>query len=53
MFDDAYLSQGFDHKQSWFTRMEVLVLIYHQFLFLANPFGRQPMTSQYFQPLAP
>ena len=33
--------------------MEVLDLIYHQFFFTANSFGRQPTTSQFFQPLAP
>jgi len=33
--------------------MEVLDLIYHQFFFTANSLGRQPTTSQYFQPLAP
>jgi hypothetical protein len=32
--------------------MEVLDLIDHQFFFLANILGRQPMTSQYFQLLA-
>ena len=34
-------------------RMEVLDPIYHQFFITANSLGRQPMTSQYFQPLAP
>jgi len=33
--------------------MEVLDLIYHQFFFTANWLGRQPMTSQYIQPLTP
>jgi len=33
--------------------MEVLDLIYNQFFFTANSLGRQPMTSQYFQPLTP
>ena len=33
--------------------MEVLDLIYHQFFFTANSLGRQPTTSQFFQPLAP
>jgi hypothetical protein len=32
--------------------MEVLDLIYHQFVFMANSLGHQPTTSQYFQPLA-
>jgi hypothetical protein len=31
--------------------MDVLNLIYHQFFFTANSFGRQPMTPQYLQPL--
>jgi len=53
LFDDAYLSKVVDDKKSWFTRMEVLDLIYHQFFFTANSLGRQPTTSQYFQPLAP
>ena len=42
-----------DDKKSWFTRMEVLDLIYHQFLFTANRLRCQPTTSQYFQPLVP
>jgi hypothetical protein len=53
LFDDAYLSKVVEDKKSWFTRMEVLDLIYHQFFFTANSLGRQPTTSQYFQPLAP
>jgi len=31
LFDDAYLSKVVDDKKSWFTWMEVLDLIYHQF----------------------
>jgi hypothetical protein len=38
-------------KKSWFTPMEVLDFIYHQFFFTANSLGHQPTTSQYFQPL--
>jgi len=38
---------------SWFTRMELLDHIYHQFFFTANSLWRQPTTSQYFLPLAP
>ena len=33
--------------------MEVLDLIYHQFFFTTKRLGRQPLTSQYFQPLVP
>jgi hypothetical protein len=33
--------------------MEVLDIIYHQFFFVANSLGRQPTTSQYFQPVNP
>jgi hypothetical protein len=32
--------------------MEVLDVIYHQFVFTANSLGCQPTISQYFQPLA-
>jgi hypothetical protein len=53
LFDDAYLSKVVEDKKSWFTRMEVLDLIYHQFFFTANSLGCQPTTSQYFQPLVP
>ena len=53
MFGDAYLSKVIDDNKSWFTRMEVLDLIYHQFFFIANSLGRQPTTSQFFQPLTP
>jgi len=53
LFDDAYLSKVVNDKKSWFTRMEVLDSIYHQFFFTTNSLGRQPTASQYFQPLAP
>jgi len=53
LFDDAYLSKVINDKKSWFTRMAVLDVIYHQFFFTANSLGRQPTTSQFFQPLAP
>ena len=53
LFEDAYLSKVVEDKKSWFTRMEVLDPIYHQFFFTANSLGRQPTTSQYFQPLSP
>jgi len=53
LFDDAYLSKVIDDQKSWFTRMEVLDLIYYQFFFTANSLGRQPTTSQFFQPLTP
>jgi len=45
------LSKVVEDKKSWFKQMEVLDLIYHQFFFTANSLGRQPTTSQYFQPL--
>jgi len=53
LFDDAYLYKVVENKKLWFTRIEVLDLIYHQFFFTANSLGRQPTTFQYFQPLAP
>jgi len=52
LFDDAYLSRIVNDKKSWFTQMEVLDLIYHQIFITTNSLGRQPTTSQYFQPLA-
>jgi hypothetical protein len=42
-----------DDKSSWYTRMDVLDLIYHQFFFTTNSLGRQLTTSQFFQPLTP
>jgi hypothetical protein len=51
LFDNACHSNVINDKNAWFTRMEVLDLIYHQFFFIANSFGRQPTTSQFFQPL--
>jgi len=33
--------------------MEVFDLIYHEFFFTAISLGRQPTTSQFFQPLTP
>jgi len=53
LFDNAYLSKVIDDKKSWFTRMEVLDLIYDQFFFTANTLGHQPSSTQYFQPLTP
>jgi len=53
LFDDTYLSKVVDDKKSWFMQMEVLDLIFHQFFFTANSWGRQPTTSQYFEPFAP
>jgi len=53
LFHDAYLSKVVDDKKSWFMRIDVLDLIYHQSFFTTNSLGRQPTTSQYFQPLAP
>ena len=53
LFDNAYLSMVVVDKKSWFTRMEVLDLIYDQVFFPANGLGREPTTSQYFQPLTP
>jgi len=44
LFDDAYLLKVIDDKKSWFTPMEVLDLIYHQFSFTANSLGRQLTT---------
>jgi hypothetical protein len=49
----VYLSQVIDDKKAWFTRMEVLNSIYHQFFFTANSLWRQLTTSQFFQPLTP
>jgi len=51
LFDKAYLSTVVEDKKSWFTQMVVLGLIYHLFCFTANSLGRQPTTSQHFQPL--
>jgi len=53
LFDDGSLFKVIDEKKSRFTRMEVLDQIYHQFFLSANSLGRQPTTSQYFQPLTP
>jgi len=53
LFDVAYRLKVIDNKKAWFTQMEVLDLIYHQFCFTANRLGRQLTTSQFFQPLTP
>ena len=53
LFDDANLLKVVDDMKSWFTQTEMLDLIYHQFFFTANSLGCQPITTQYFQPLAP
>ena len=51
LFDDACLSKAIEHKNSWFTWMEVLDTLYHHFCFTGNSLGREPNTSQFFQPL--
>jgi len=48
LFDNAYLSKVVNDKQSWFTGMAVLDLIWHQFFFTTNSLGQQPTSSQYF-----
>jgi len=48
LFDDAYLWKVINDKKLWYTRMEVVDLIYHQFFFTANGLGRQPTTSPFF-----
>jgi hypothetical protein len=53
LVDDTYLSKVVEDKKSWFMPMQVLDLIYHQYFFTTNSLGRQPTTSQYFQPLTP
>jgi len=53
LLNDAYFSKVMNNKKSWFTPMQVLDLINHQFLFTTNSLGCQPMTSQYFKPLVP
>jgi hypothetical protein len=53
LFDNANLSKVIDDKKAWFTRMEVLDIIYHQFFFTTYSLGRQPTTLQFFQPLTP
>ena len=49
LFDDAYRDSVIDDKKSWFARMEVLDLIYHHFLFIANNLRHQSIIFQYFQ----
>jgi hypothetical protein len=44
LFDDAHLSNIIDDNKSWFMRMAVVDLIYHQLFFIANILGRQPTT---------
>jgi len=53
LFDYVYRSNVINDKKSWFMRMEVLDLIYHQFVFITNGLGWQPTTSPIFQPLTP
>jgi hypothetical protein len=53
LFEDAYLLKVIDNKKSWFTRMEVLHLIYHLFFFTTNSLVQQATASLFFQPLTP
>jgi hypothetical protein len=46
LFDDAYLSKIVDDKKSWFTVMEVINLLYQQFLFTANSLGCSGFQNQ-------
>jgi len=39
LFDDTYLSKVIEDMKFWFTRMDVLCLIYHQFFFTADILG--------------
>jgi hypothetical protein len=39
LFHNAYLSKVIDDKKSFFSWMEVLDLVYHQFFFTANKLG--------------
>jgi hypothetical protein len=39
LFDDGYLSGVMEDMKSWFTRMEVLDLIYHQYSSLPIAWG--------------
>ena len=52
LYYDADLSNLFDDKESWFSQLEVVGQIYHQFFFPADRFGQQPISSKSFQPLA-
>jgi len=45
--DNAYLSKVINDEKSWLTPREVLNLIHHQFFFIANNMGHQPMMLQY------
>jgi len=53
LFNDASRLKIIDDEKSLYTRMDVLDLIYHQFLLTANTLGRQLTTSQFIQPLSP
>ena len=39
LFDNGYLSKDIDAKESQFTEMDVLELIYNQFFFTGNSLG--------------
>jgi hypothetical protein len=52
LVDIASLLKVVDKKITWFTRLDVLILIYHYFFFTTNSLAHQPTTSQYLQPLA-
>jgi hypothetical protein len=51
LFDNAYLSKFINEKKSWFTLMEVLDLICHQFFFTTNGLGWPLITLHFFHPL--
>jgi len=51
LFVGTCLIMIIDNKISWFTRREVLDIIYHLFFYTTNSLEGMPTTFQYFQPL--
>jgi hypothetical protein len=51
--EDSYMMKIVADKKAWFTRFEILDLIYHIFFFTVNSLGRLPHTAKYFDPVSP
>ena len=51
--EDSYMMKIVGDKKAWFTRFEILDLIYHIFFFTVNSLGWLPYRAKYFDPASP
>jgi hypothetical protein len=51
--EDSYMMNIIGDKKAWFTRFDILDLIYHIFFFTVNTSGQVPHTAKYFDLVSP